>query len=224
MRLIYLLTGIFLLFWCILPYFYGTYHIGTWIGILCGLFYAGGFFLCRYAFYVILSLVLTVYLLQISIRMILACFHRPKGEETLLVLGAHFTSARPSTIMKERMEKAMQYLHAHPQAEAVLSGGQTSDEPCPEAQEMERILKEKGIAPERLIKEEKSETTAENMQFSAALVKGKAAVCTNEFHMYRALKLAREYGIEAAAVPCHTVFRYLGIYWFREIAALHVKQ
>lgn len=107
----------------------------------------------------------------------------------------------------------------------MLSGGKTSDEPWAEAMEMEKMLKERGIDRKCLIKEEKSVTTAENMRFSASLLQGrKAAVVTSEFHMYRALKLAERESIKADAVPCRTAFRYLGIYWLREIAAMHVRQ
>lgn len=205
--------------------FYGTYHIGTLIGILCALLYLAGFFLSCRLFYRIVILILTVYLLLISIRMILACFRKPEEDDILLVLGAHFTKDHPSTIMQERIHQAEVYLKEHPQAEAVLSGGKTTDEPWAEAIEMEKMLKKRGIDSSRLIKEEKSLTTADNMRFSASLLRGrKAAVVTNEFHMYRALKLAEREGIKADAVPCRTAFRYLGIYWLREIAAMLVRQ
>ena len=208
MAYVFLLIGGFLLFWSILPVFYETYHIGTLIGIFCALLYLSGFFLYSSFLYRIVILILTVYLLQISIRMILACFHKPDEDDILLVLGAHFIKDRPSTIMRERIQRAEIYLKEHPQAFAVLSGGKTSDEPWAEAMEMDKMLKERGIDRKRLIKEEKSVTTAENMRFSASLLQGrKAAVVTSEFHMYRALKLAEREGIKADAVPCCTAFR-----------------
>ena len=185
MAYVFLLIGGFLLFWSILPVCYETYHIGTLIGIFCALLYLSGFFLYSSFLYRIVILILTVYLLQISIRMILACFHKPDEDDILLVLGAHFIKDRPSTIMRERIQRAEIYLKEHPQAFAVLSGGKTSDEPWAEAMEMDKMLKERGIDRKRLIKEEKSVTTAENMRFSASLLQGrKAAVVTNEFHMY----------------------------------------
>ena len=58
-----------------------------------------------------------------------------------------------------------------------------------EAFAMAEYLKSLGIAEERILKEEQSETTWENLKFSAGLIgslEQKTAVVTNDFHLYRA--------------------------------------
>lgn len=62
---------------------------------------------------------------------------------------------------------------------------------------MAEYLKSLGIAEERILKEEQSETTWENLKFSAGLIgslEQKTAVVTNDFHLYRALLIGRQIG------------------------------
>ena len=62
-------------------------------------------------------------------------------------------------------------------------------------------LVERGIAPERILKEDKSTDTSENIAFSAALIGGTdkdVGIVTNNFHVFRGVMLARHAGFEDA--------------------------
>ena len=59
---------------------------------------------------------------------------------------------------------------------------------------MRRALLSSGVAPERLIMEDQSTSTAENLRFSLALLPEegqRVGIVTNNFHVYRALQLAQ---------------------------------
>ena len=68
----------------------------------------------------------------------------------IVVLGAKVNGTSPSLSLSDRIRAAENYLKAHPDTIAVLSGGQGPDEGIPEAQCMFNELTKRGIAPERL--------------------------------------------------------------------------
>ena len=118
----------------------------------------------------------------------------PDGVECIIVLGAAVKGTRPSSALYNRIVTAAEYLHNNPDTVAVLSGGQGTGEDISEAECMRRELVRMGIDESRLILEDESTDTAENMDNSMALIGDKyesIAVVTNNFHVYRALRLAR---------------------------------
>lgn len=115
----------------------------------------------------------------------------------VIVLGAQMKESGPSLALKTRLDTAADYLIAHPETRAVLSGGQGSNEPVSEAQGMLVYLTEKkGLAPDRLLLEDRSRNTRENLTYSRELIPEDAAVgiVTNHFHVYRSLRMAQKQG------------------------------
>ena len=115
---------------------------------------------------------------------------------------------RPSRILQERLDAADAYLSTHPDASCVLSGGQGADEEISEASCMYAYLREKGIEENRLILEDRSVSTAENMAFSRQIFEArgmgeKAVIITSEFHEYRARMLAEACGFTTYADSVH---------------------
>ena len=122
--------------------------------------------------------------------------------KTVLVLGCQVRGEAPSLMLQYRLEAAEQYLLAHPDAVAILSGGQGPGEAISEAECMYRFLTEKGIDPARLYREEASSVTLENLRYSMELMERKGlsapvALVSNDFHIYRALKMAEDLGLSA---------------------------
>ena len=68
----------------------------------------------------------------------------------LVVLGAKVRVTGPSASLWDRIYGAYDYLEAHPDVIAVVSGGHGDDEPTAEAYCMFRELVTLGIAPERI--------------------------------------------------------------------------
>lgn len=112
----------------------------------------------------------------------------------IIVLGAQVKGERPSRALRMRIETAADYLREHPGVQAVLSGGQGPGEHMTEAQCMRNVLVEMGISEDRLILEDRSTSTWENLEFSAELIPLKRAgvgLVTQNFHVYRSVQLAR---------------------------------
>lgn len=130
-----------------------------------------------------------------------------KPQDYLIVLGAHVRSTGPSRALALRLDKAYEYALEHPDTTIIVSGGQGSNEPCTESSAMKQYLLEKGIAEERILEEERSTSTRENLIFSAEMIPDGASVgiVSNGFHICRALHLAETLGYEdVSGVPARS--------------------
>ena len=179
-------------------------------------------------FTILLVLFLIVFAVTEGV-IISASFGAPKTEcGYLLVLGAKVNPHGPSLALRNRIDAAYDYLEAHPDCTAILSGGQGPDEPMTEAQCMYNELVAMGIDPQRLWLEDQSTTTWENMKFSRALLEEKTGTApeqigllSNEFHLFRAQLFARRFGFDPVGVPAATSLPVLKInYFIREAAAV----
>lgn len=126
-----------------------------------------------------------------------------KDLDYILVLGAQVRGDRVSCALEDRLKTARQYLEENPETKAVLSGGQGPGENLTEAQAMYDWLIEHGIDGSRLIREEQSTSTWENMNCSKTLIPESASditigIVTNNFHVYRGVMLAKCSGFNKA--------------------------
>lgn len=123
-----------------------------------------------------------------------------KGSERLdyiIVLGAQMKAHGPSRILKMRLDTAYDYLMDNPDTVVIVSGGQGSDEHISEAQGMYDYLVEKGIAPERIVREDQSCNTSQNINYSSAFLDREndtVGIVTNNFHIFRATHIAMKSG------------------------------
>lgn len=136
--------------------------------------------------------------LAVELRIVLGMFS--DGEKKLsylIVLGAQVRGQTMSGSLYRRVERAWRYLEENPGTFVILSGGQGEGEDITEAEAMRRYLAAKGIDAARILLEEKSTTTEENLKFSALLVKDKGlpvGIVSNNFHLYRACQYAKRQG------------------------------
>ena len=151
-----------------------------------------------------------------------------EGREYLVVLGAKVNPHGPSLALRNRINAAFDYLTAHPDTVAILSGGQGPDEPMTEAQCMYQELVEMGIDPNRLWLEGASTNTWENLKFTRELleentgsVPEQIALLSSEFHLFRAGLFARRFGFDAVGIPARTTLPLLKVnYFIREAVAV----
>ena len=105
-----------------------------------------------------------------------------------------------------------------------VSGGQGSGEDITEAEAMYRYLTEKGVDGDRLILEDRSTSTKENLEFCSQIrdIKDKkVGVLSNNFHVYRAGLMAENLGYQhVARVPAPSDDVMQVHYVVREIFAL----
>ena len=116
-----------------------------------------------------------------------------------IVLGTQVKGSRPSLALMQRLVKAKETAQECPDLTFILSGGQGQGEDISEAQCMWDYLTANGVSSDRLILEDRSTTTRENLLFSDRLTgcsKKSTALISNDFHIYRALKIARSVGYE----------------------------
>ncbi len=131
------------------------------------------------------------------------------GAEYVIVLGAQWRADGPSTVLRYRLDTALQYLEANPDARVIVTGCQGPNEPISEAEGMAGYLMEAGIAEERILIEDQATNTYENLSYSLRLcdsAKKPVVVVTNDFHVYRAVALGRAMGyqqLEGLAAPSH---------------------
>ena len=127
-----------------------------------------------------------------------------------------------------RVPAAYAYLTDHPDTVAVLSGGQGPDEQITEAACMYRELTNMGIDGTRLLLEEKSTSTIENLRFSMEVIGAatgehpiEIGVISSEYHIFRATRFARDLGLQPVGIPAKTSWVTLRInYYLREIVAV----
>lgn len=115
----------------------------------------------------------------------------------VIVLGAHVYGERMSANLQYRADAALAYLKRNPDTAAVLSGGQGAGEDISEAEAMRRYLTGQGIAPERLLLEDTSVNTEENIRNSIRCMgsrEKKIMLVSNDFHIFRAKGVARKQG------------------------------
>lgn len=124
-------------------------------------------------------------------------------EAAVIVLGAGLHGEEPSRILCYRLDTALQYHKANPDALIVVSGGRGAQESITEALAMERYLIARGVNPEKIVREEQSTSTYENFLYSKELLDSllpagyKAAYITNSFHVFRAGRVAKAAGLSA---------------------------
>lgn len=122
----------------------------------------------------------------------------------IIVLGAHVRPTGPSRALALRLDKAIEYALSSPDTMVIVSGGQGANEPCAEALAMRDYLTAKGFPAERIVMEDQSANTRENLIFSKKLIPDGSSVgiVSSGFHICRALHLAETLGYEdAVGIP-----------------------
>ena len=119
------------------------------------------------------------------------------GADYVIILGAQWRSTGPSEVLRRRLDKAIDYLEQNPDTSVIVSGGQGGNESIPEAVGMREYLMQAGIGEERILVEDQSASTYQNLVLSAEFLNrenDRVVVVTNNFHMFRALAIAKKQG------------------------------
>ena len=173
------------------------FRIQNALGILMGALYIGGYFAenltnsflgadSQTVFYILLTVNLGVTFLLCYFECMListmfcavaATRYKPEPElDYIIILGCAIRrDGTPTPLLKGRIMRAFdfekaQYEKTGKHAKFVPSGGQGSDEVISEAESMKRCLIELGVPDERIVKEDKSVNTYQNMAFSKQVI------------------------------------------------------
>ena len=131
----------------------------------------------------------------------------PPNLDYCIVLGAGLVGTEPSNPLHVRIDRAAKYLTANPDTILIASGGQGSDEIISEAECIKnRLVSVYGIDEERIILEDKSRSTEENLENSLQLINNPDVSVGIISNGYRALLIAEHAGFtNACSVPATTL-------------------
>lgn len=146
----------------------------------------------------------------------------------LVVLGAGVNGTVPSRSLKDRLTAAQAYLTAHEDTVAIVAGGQGAGEDISEAAAMRDWLVAHGIDEGRILMEDRSTSTQENLAFSFDMIRARGdspadgvAIASSEYHLYRAKCKAAQLGATAYGIAGRTSSPSLRInYFLREAFAV----
>lgn len=162
-----------------------------------------------------------VFSLVLSVLMISSFSYGDVKNTTVVVLGCQVREDGPSLMLSRRLDAAYEILSENGELYCIVSGGKGENEPYAESIAMKEYLVQKGIDESRIIEENKSLNTSENLINSSRLAKEKGLnenllVVTDGFHQFRAKILASKNGINTSARSSHPPFYLAFTYWVRE--------
>ncbi len=142
---------------------------------------------------------------------IAASYEPLPDKDYLIVLGCSIRSdGSVSPLLRDRLDRALAFRDAQLKKTGkelifVTSGGQGGDEIISESEAMKRYLMEKGISEERILKEDQSTSTFENMKFSKARIEERSAAAnvafsTTNYHVFRSGLYARRVKMRAVGI------------------------
>lgn len=239
MRVVMLALGIVLLMWTAFLIVYTNFDLGIVLTGMFGVLFAvyGIFFrkINAVTSHGVLRGIKCIIVLGLCVFIAAAVFLAVYGniddagydEEALIVLGCGVHGDYPSTPLINRLDAAIDYANKNKEALIVVSGGQGFRETVTEASAMEKYLIEKGIEPSRIIKEEKATSTYENMKFSKEILDDmlgensyRVTVLTNDYHIFRAVYIAKSVGYEATHSHGKTTWYNTVPSYLREVIAI----
>ena len=170
----------------------------------------------------------------------LASRHVPKhAMDYLVILGCGIRAdGTPCPLLAGRVDKALAFDESRvamgdAPATFVPSGGQGPDEPVSEAQSMGTYLAGKGVSPERIVLEDRSTTTRENMAFSREVIEHHADRSVNElsigfsttnYHVFRGYVCAHQAGMAVEGMGAKTKYYFWPNAFLREFVGLLVAR
>jgi len=230
LKALILILGISLLGGAVYLYFVSNFNVGVILQggvsvpvILYGLFFnkikkKGHVFICA------------IFLIPLAFSAALAIYGNNDNaefdEDVAIVLGAGIRGEVVSANLAKRLDATVEYFGKNPDAMIIVCGGKGSYETIPEAEAMKRYLLEKGIPEDRIIMEDQSASTYENFLYANIILSDifpdgfSSVLITNDFHVYRATKLAENVGISARHIGAKTEWYTIPANYLREMTAV----
>lgn len=157
------------------------------------------------------------------------------NQDYLIVLGSGLSNGETVTpLLAGRINRTIEFAQkqiakGRKRPKFIMSGGQGGDEKISEAQAMTEYAIARGIAPDDILREDKSKNTYENMLFSKRIAtknygskKYKAKFFSNNYHIFRAGLYAKMANLNANGIGCYTRFYFLPNAIIREFAGVFV--
>lgn len=146
--------------------------------------------------------------------------------EYVIILGSGLKGSQLSIILQQRVDTGVAYLKQHPHMPVIVSGGQGPGEDIPEAEAMSRYLVGQGIDQTRIIQENRSTSTFENLKFSKDILQAQGVsqpsimIVTSNYHLYRAEMIASTLGFKVHGIASPSLEYLLPQNMLREYLAM----
>ncbi len=162
---------------------------------------------------------------------ITARYEPEPDKDYIIILGCRLQpDGTPTPLLRGRIERALSFAEKQKalngkEAVFVTSGGKGADEPISESASMKQYLLKKGIPESRIMEEDRSANTYENMLFSREKIweidpGAKIAFSTTNYHVFRSGLWARRVKMRAVGMGARTRWYYWPNAAVREFAGL----
>ena len=146
---------------------------------------------------------------------IAARYEPEKDKDYLIVLGCGLRAdGTPTPLLRGRLDRALKFYEKQKEETGkeptfITSGGQGPNEVIPESLSMKNYLVANGVPEERIIQEDRSTDTFENMKFSKEKIpeitkETKIAFATTNYHVFRSGIFARRVKMRAVGMGAKT--------------------
>ena len=135
----------------------------------------------------------------------------PLNTDAIIVLGAQvLPNGQPNRILKTRLDMARSVYEKAPQP-IICCGAQGDDEPAPEGAVMRDYLVVSGVPEAAVTAETESYNTYQNLENARKLLPEgirRVLIVTSDYHVPRALWIARDKGFEAVGAGSPTYWKW----------------
>ncbi len=146
---------------------------------------------------------------------IVVSYEPEPDKDFLIILGCGIRKdGTPSPLLRGRIDRALRFADKQKALTGkepvfVTSGGKGPDEPISESASMKRYLLEQGVPEARIVEEDRSTDTLENMKFSKEKIRAldpeaKVAFATTNYHVFRGGLCARRVKMRAVGMGAKT--------------------
>ena len=154
----------------------------------------------------------------------------PKKADYIIIHGCGLIDGvNVSRLLADRIEKAVEiYKRCENKPVIIPSGGKGNDESISEAQAIAEYLLKCGIPGEKIICEDASETTIENLKNSLEIINSreggkKTVLVSSNYHIYRCMLYASKIKMKVKGVGAHTAWYYWPSAVLRECLAVFTR-
>ena len=152
-------------------------------------------------------------------------------KDYMIILGCGIRKdGTPTPLLKGRIDRAIAFAEKQKEQTGkdlifVPSGGQGPDEVVSESACMKQYLLDHGVPEERILMEDQSDSTFQNMKFSKEKIlsqgeMGKVAFSTTRYHVFRGGLHARRVKMKAQGIGSGTKWYFWPNAWVREFVGL----
>ena len=155
---------------------------------------------------IVISIIVSAWLsFQAILSIIILCnsisFNTSKADK-VFVLGYQLEDNQMTSTLVSRVDKAYEYAKKNPDTVIIVSGGITRNNKVSEASLMKNALISYGLDEERIIAEENSKDTIENIKYCKNLVSNgdDVVIISSHYHCARIKLIAKEQGLDVKTI------------------------